>query len=320
MADDNFLHNMGKRKTMPHTLVLEHVSPATRLLEKRRQMFEVQESLEQQKQEFFRKEEVFKRREEVLKKKDLELQESLIRFSKFLQENDSKRTRAEKKASDEIKLRHQKEAEIEVLNTAHAELKGEKKTTSEVVEKNMSYQKYLETVLDVADESNLHEINDLLMRYATLEATNSDLRNNKKNSEIQQEQYRTDLQSYTKLKTDEILNLNNTISRLKKDLEQCERNAVIHQQEKDQALHYASQKTLEHGQVCMASVNLFHRCTTRSKVNHPPYTNPVDQLGVLGDWISDLGAICKIWRQTGRTQYVATHGKAALQKLTQQED
>jgi hypothetical protein len=40
---------------VPHTLVLEHVSPATRLLEKRRQMFEVQEALEQQKQEFARK-------------------------------------------------------------------------------------------------------------------------------------------------------------------------------------------------------------------------------------------------------------------------
>ncbi len=149
---------------VPHTLVLEHVSPATRLLEKRRQMFEVQEALEQQKQEFNNKvivtastastccsvavllgalavtppapcklgtsvsrmctvcaaeyemcwqahvlchqqsdscgreaslpcqqqstvvqEEVFKRREDGLKKKDLELQESLIRFSKFLQ-------------------------------------------------------------------------------------------------------------------------------------------------------------------------------------------------------------------------------------------
>jgi hypothetical protein len=35
--------------------VLEHVSPATRLLEKRRQMFEVQEALEQQKQEYARK-------------------------------------------------------------------------------------------------------------------------------------------------------------------------------------------------------------------------------------------------------------------------
>lgn len=40
---------------VPHTLVLEHVSPATRLLEKRRQMFEVQEALEQQKAEFNRK-------------------------------------------------------------------------------------------------------------------------------------------------------------------------------------------------------------------------------------------------------------------------
>ena len=36
-------------------MVLEHVSPATRLLEKRRQMFEVQEALEQQKTEFNRK-------------------------------------------------------------------------------------------------------------------------------------------------------------------------------------------------------------------------------------------------------------------------
>lgn len=35
--------------------MLDHVSPATRLLEKRRQMFEVQEALEAQKQEFNRK-------------------------------------------------------------------------------------------------------------------------------------------------------------------------------------------------------------------------------------------------------------------------
>ena len=37
-----------------HTLVMERVTPATRLLEKRRQMFDVQESLEQQKVEFNR--------------------------------------------------------------------------------------------------------------------------------------------------------------------------------------------------------------------------------------------------------------------------
>ena len=46
---------MSVHRQIPHTLVLEHVSPATRLLEKRRQMFEVQEALEQQKQDYARK-------------------------------------------------------------------------------------------------------------------------------------------------------------------------------------------------------------------------------------------------------------------------
>ena len=54
---------------------------------------------------FNRKEDGFKKREQGLKKKDLEPQESLIKFSKFLQETDAKRNRADKKAVDERRLR-----------------------------------------------------------------------------------------------------------------------------------------------------------------------------------------------------------------------
>ena len=54
----------------------------------------------------------FKDREETLKRKDIGLQESLIRFSKFLQDNDAKRVRALKKAADERKTREEKEQEI----------------------------------------------------------------------------------------------------------------------------------------------------------------------------------------------------------------
>jgi hypothetical protein len=71
-------------KAMPVQLNLDHVAPATRLLEKRRQMVEVQDALDAQKEEYAKREEAFKRREEQLRKKDLELQESLIRFNKFL--------------------------------------------------------------------------------------------------------------------------------------------------------------------------------------------------------------------------------------------
>ena len=53
-AEDHLLEvhagGLGKGTgAMPTTLMFDHVSPATRLLEKRRQMFEVQEALNSQK-------------------------------------------------------------------------------------------------------------------------------------------------------------------------------------------------------------------------------------------------------------------------------
>lgn len=181
-------------------MALENVTPATRLLEKRRQMFEVQEALEHQKAEFERKvvpvrmwghvpgqtvaphgctqldarfwavpqahhatrpllhalaapppdarstltvttprtpppvqEELFRRREEGLKKKDLDLQENLIKFSKFLQDNDSKRARADKKAAEEVRGRLAREREIEQLTDALEQLREEKEHIHEVL-------------------------------------------------------------------------------------------------------------------------------------------------------------------------------------------
>ncbi|PNH07304.1 Coiled-coil domain-containing protein 42 [Tetrabaena socialis] len=202
-------------RMLPQTLVLDHVSPATRLLEKRRQMFEVQEALEAQKQDFNRKEEVFKRREEALKLKDLELQESLIRFSKFLQENDSKRARAEKKAADEIKARLQKEKEIEQLTEVLEELKAEKERILEVLEKNM---RWVETR---AWAGRRH------------------------------------------------------------------------------ARKIASQRTLEYGQVVLSADNIFNRCRGKSSIGHPAESNPLHQLDVIGNFVSDLGAIIKHYKVSG---------------------
>lgn len=54
----NFIYScagMLCRGARTKPLALEHASPSTRLLEKWRQMFEVQEALEAQKQEFARK-------------------------------------------------------------------------------------------------------------------------------------------------------------------------------------------------------------------------------------------------------------------------
>lgn len=293
-----------KPRALPQTLVLDHVSPATRLLEKRRQMFEVQEALEAQKADFNKKEETFKRREEALKMKDLELQESLIRFSKFLQENDSKRARAEKKAADEIKARLQKEKEIEQLSEVLEELRNEKERIHEVLEQNMRYQRYLESVLEVADE--YQEVSELLMRHATLQATNTDLKEHQRKCGELAEKIRAELQVYVKQKTDEILNLNNQLARLKKELERYESEALSQETKKDYSLQVASQKTLEYGQVVLSTDNIFNRSRQRSKIGHAVESNPLLQLDVIGNFVSDLSAIVKQYKADGQRKPVKT--------------
>jgi hypothetical protein len=66
-------------------LVFENVTPATRLLDKRRQHYEVEDALAAQKAKYAREEESFKKKEVQLRAKDLQLQQQLIKFNKFLQ-------------------------------------------------------------------------------------------------------------------------------------------------------------------------------------------------------------------------------------------
>ncbi|KAF8059972.1 FAP73 [Scenedesmus sp. PABB004] len=277
--------------------VLENASPSTRLLEKRRQMFEVQEALELQKQEFARKEEAFRRREEGLKKKDLELQESLIRFSKFLQENDSKRARADKKAADEVRCRQGKEREIETLTDTLEQLREERERVGDVLERYSQYRRYLEGVLEVADE--YQEVPDLLARHATLQATNDDLRRHQQASAAEAEALRASLTALTKARRDEVLRLTNRLAHLKQRLEEIEGQAAQQELQKDYSLRVASQRTLEHGQVVLAADNVFNRCRQRSHIAHPPETHPLQQLDTIGNFVSDLQAICKRGRAAG---------------------
>lgn len=293
------LHEQPSTSSTPalafQTLVLEDVTPATRLLEKRRQVFEVQESLDTQKNDFGRKEHVFKKREDALKNKDAELQDSLIRFSKFLQENDMKRSRAERKAVEEVRTRQQKEGEIETLVSTLEQVQQQTIKAGEVAEKTRQYQRFLEKVLEHTSQhtTTFTEVNDILLRYATLEATNRDLKKQHKQSAEEAERARGELQGLDTAITNEVLLLNNKISRLKKELEDREKDVLVLSGNVDSGLQVASQKTLEHGMVCSAADNLYHLASERSNIVRPQYAHTLDQLNVIRDYISDLSSIVR---------------------------
>jgi hypothetical protein len=60
------------------------LTPATRLLEKRREMLEVENGLNQQKEEFAMKMESLTQRRDELARKESQLKDSLLKFDKFL--------------------------------------------------------------------------------------------------------------------------------------------------------------------------------------------------------------------------------------------
>jgi hypothetical protein len=254
-------------RTVPQTLMMDHITPATRLLEKRRQMFEVQEALNSQNEEFSRREDAFRRREEGLRRKDIELQESLIKFNKFLQENESKRNRALKRAADERKQREQKEIEIKRYETQLSEKMVEEQTLKAEVEKNFKYQEYLENVVSYLSK-DFPEISDVLNRYKTLKDVNKDLNEKQQCDDQTNEKTQRDFLSFRKENENEILNFGNEVAELQVRLEICKNRTMRLQSEIDSFNSEASDKALALGQILSSVSNILERCEHSFRLRH----------------------------------------------------
>jgi hypothetical protein len=155
-------------------MVIDHVAPVTRLLEKRRQMFEVQEALEAQKEEFARREENARRREEGLRRKDLDLQTSLINYNKTIMANESKRQRSLQRKLQEEKLLSLREEQIREktaeLQTQEDELESHMKSISKV----RKYRDYLQSVQE-AHSDEFSDIGGIERRFVQLRHSNAQL-------------------------------------------------------------------------------------------------------------------------------------------------
>lgn len=292
----SLLPTFFRNRNLPQQLTLDHVSPATRLLEKRRQMFEVQEALDAQKEEFQRREATFKRREDMLKKKDLELQESLIRFNKFLQENDSKRNRAEKKRLDEQKQKTSKEAEIEKLKEEVKNQLAKRREMELEVKKMSKYEAFLDTVLEIEDD--YPEIPDLLARYLTLDAAHQDLMDRQTQAMQENEEQRVEMQQFVRERSDQILADNNALTDLQEDVEKEHSGARDLLREADRQISTVADSTLQLGQVMMACENIYSRCVVKSTVGRKVKTGDLteteilcEKLDLIKEYVNDLAYI-----------------------------
>ncbi|KAI8919546.1 hypothetical protein BC831DRAFT_481471 [Entophlyctis helioformis] len=265
------------------------LTPATRLLERRREMLEVETGLTKQKEEFAMKMESLTQRREELARKETQLKESLLKFDKFLKENDAKRMRALKKSMDERKIREQKESEIYSLKDSITSLGTKKDRQTKAVDSNLWFQRYLEGVLESGDE--FAEIKDIISRYDTLSATNGELIERARNAQEKTEKDRQAFLASSEEKNNVILNRNNEIARLQTKLEEMQSRSAKWQSELDQTLKNATQKSLLLGQVKMATNNLFNVVKSHLNNRLNSTTDTLAQLDKIGQFIVDLTQI-----------------------------
>ncbi|BDA40597.1 Coiled-coil domain-containing protein 42 homolog [Coccomyxa sp. Obi] len=289
MESIQFMQLVPRERPASTSFLPSHVSPATRLLEKRRETFEIQEALEKQKQQFARKEEEFRAREDSLKRRDLELQDSMIRFSKFLQDNEAKRVRAVKKVTDEKKMRESKEREIEEVQSSLEQVKTLTEKTREALQRFIRYEDYLENVLDSTEE--FHEIGEIMLRHATLQATNIDLMEQQQRVTDLAEHNRAELQGICKTKTANVLALRNKLQGLRREMDLVSQEILALENGKDAVMNAATQKTLEHGQLCMTIENLYHRVQSCSSVKHSSNIGLLAQAEVVCNFICDMASM-----------------------------
>lgn len=113
-------------------------------IDKKREMFLVQMSLDTKRDEIRKLEEKAQMREQALLKSELMLEEDALRFDAFLKENDIKAHEAIKRHEKEVKEKQQKIVEIKKLNQEIAKVKSEMDKYNETLAYCRKYKKFLD--------------------------------------------------------------------------------------------------------------------------------------------------------------------------------
>lgn len=199
-------------------------------------------------------------------KKQARMREQVLKFEKFIQENDSKRSRADAKAKQEQKLYQQNQTQLVSLQEKLVEMELEQKELLDQLVANNCYKAYLERVIE-ADDQGYEEVFDLLNRYETLKEANKDLMSQVQRQDNDVDELRSRLQT---LKTDSqnhLLVSNSKFQQLQKQLEAVKSSGKHEEEEKNTQEDRKKNIVRESSQVITSIRNIFARCLSSLKVN-----------------------------------------------------
>lgn len=193
----------------------------TKMLEKRRQLFEIEEAFNLQSDEYKKNMDKLRIQEDTIKRTDSKIQEKFIRHCKFLAENKDKRDRAKRHMEEERVIKKSKKAQIQVEEEILDQLERQKMLFEAKINQLQPYETYLQKVVE-QNPDQYSDIRDLLQRFQTLQQSNKRLREHKDEVEAQLNSLNQEIATFEKNKNVDIMILNNEITNLQKQYEALE--------------------------------------------------------------------------------------------------
>ncbi|XP_055511608.1 coiled-coil domain-containing protein 42 homolog isoform X2 [Leucoraja erinacea] len=294
--------NMDKRlfsskygfSRMPDSNIL-YVNNATRILEKRRELAEVEEDLINQREEFHVKLRVLKQRREDLLEKEEELKLSILKFDKFLKENDAKRLRAKSKQMSESDQQRQKEREIITMEKELDFQITQRGKLKEKTETHAMYPSFLENVIKTGDK--FQDIRTVTTRFEALLHTYDLLVRKYQENQETIKTIKSNLHNFIKTKNNENMKYQNMIAGLKIRLEAAKTKTVKWESIWVHIQNTAARKTLTLGMVKMAIFNLYAHIKEAELDLNIAIEDTTNQLSVVHEYILQLREILHEFRK-----------------------
>ncbi|XP_076847171.1 coiled-coil domain-containing protein 42 homolog [Brachyhypopomus gauderio] len=229
---------------------------ATRLLEKRKEIRQTDEALHDKREEFEVKKESFRQRRVIIRRKEEELKESLLKFDKFLKENDAKLARGWRKAEAERAVVRAREQDLQQLHTHIAALLARREQLQARVERARTYWTFLDSVLQTSKK--FEDAGQLMGRFATLVCMRQHLESRR--GEVEQERVGegAQLHRYVQEQSARLLSHNNTLSQLQSQLDSALSQTLRWESTWNHIQATAAKETLLLGQIKVATLNLYH--------------------------------------------------------------
>ncbi|KAM3826115.1 cilia- and flagella-associated protein 73 [Vipera latastei] len=266
------------------------------LLEKQRELAEVEKSFLATQEEFQKKMEQLQQRRQELEHREGQLKQAILKFDKFLKENDAKRNRAMRKAEQEKQQVAEKEVEAEHLKQEIARLMTVKTKLQHSLAAHRPFSEYLQKVLGKTEQ--FQEISELIGRFQTLMATQVSLVQREQVAREAVEEERRCLQQYLDESSNRILQQNNLVAELQGQLEQTQARFLELESNWICIQNTAADKTLELGQIKLAALNLFQMVARHRKLpTNVLQEDTESQLDVVQLCVQDLTAILADFRQ-----------------------